>query len=150
MVSYKFERLVDIYGQEYDQLYWEGDKEVIRITIPGIPPTLNELKRMHYLEWARQKMLWGKTVGWEVKRQKVRPPEPFLKAIVTLNYYFKSRRRTDPDNNTGKFLLDGLVESGILVDDSFDHIELNIRKGGVDKHNPRVEIMIERLEEEGE
>jgi crossover junction endodeoxyribonuclease RusA len=144
---YKFERLIDIYGQEYDQLTWEGDKEVIKLIIPGIPPTLNELKRLHHQVWAREKKRWGEIVYWEVMKQRIRPSQPFSKAVVTLNYYFKSKRRTDPDNNTGKFLLDGLVESGILVDDSFDHIELNIRKGGVDKHNPRVEIMIERLEE---
>jgi crossover junction endodeoxyribonuclease RusA len=119
---------------------------VIKLTIPGIPPTLNELKRLHHQVWAREKKRWGDIVGWEIIRQRVRPSQPLSKARVTLNYYFKSKRRTDPDNNTGKFLLDGLVESGILVDDSFDHIELNIRKGGVDKHNPRVEIMIERLE----
>src|SRR5690606_40521196 len=48
-------------------------------------------------------------------------PQPFEKAICTLTYHFPDRRRRDPDNFSGKFIMDPLVAEGFLVDDSFDH-----------------------------
>lgn len=79
--------------------------------------------------------------------QKVKkPPVPFNRAVVTILYYFKDNRRHDPDNYSGKMLLDPLVKERVIVDDSFDVIELRVKKGGVDKLNPRTEIEITELE----
>ena len=71
-----------------------------------------------------------------------RPREPLKKSRVTIIYYFKDRRRRDPDNYSGKFILDGLVRSRIIEDDCFSCIDLYLR-GNVDKENPRTEILIE-------
>ena len=60
---------------------------------------------------------------------------------MTIKYYFKTRVRHDPDNYSGKFILDGLVKAGILQDDSFNNIQL-ILKASVDKEKPRTEINI--------
>ena len=49
--------------------------------------------------------------------------------------------RRDPDNYSGKFILDGLVKAGIIADDSFSNIDLRLC-GKVDKKNPRTEIEI--------
>ncbi len=76
-----------------------------------------------------------------------KPSVPFDKAVVKISYYFKDKRRHDPDNYSGKMILDPLVREGVLVDDSFDNIDLILRKGGVDKLNPRTEIEIISLEE---
>lgn len=79
--------------------------------------------------------------------QKVKKPSvPLNRAVVTISYYFKSKGRRDPDNYSGKMLLDPLVKEGVIVDDSFDAIELRIKKGGVDKLNPRTEIEITEQE----
>lgn len=79
--------------------------------------------------------------------QKVKKPSvPYARAVVKISYYFKSQGRRDPDNYAGKMILDPLVKEGVLVDDSFDNIELVLRKGGVDKLNPRTEIEITKLE----
>jgi crossover junction endodeoxyribonuclease RusA len=120
---------------------------VICITIPGIPPSINEWRNMHHYEEAKQKKKWEEIVGWEVLAQKVKPQKPIERAVTTYLYFFPSRRRHDPSNYSPKWIEDGLVKAGVLLDDSFENVDLNIRKGGVDKHNPRVEIMIERLEE---
>lgn len=119
---------------------------VIRIEVPGIPPSLNDLKRMHYHQWNRTKKEWADRIAI-VARGK-RPSQPFEKAICTLTYHFPDKRRRDPDNYSGKFILDPLVAEGFLVDDSFDHVELRHRKGEVDKRNPRVVIEIEEIEGE--
>lgn len=70
-----------------------------------------------------------------------RPPKPLERAIVNITYYFKDKRRRDPDNYSGKMLLDPLVKEGILIDDSFDVVTL-VLDGKVDKQNPRTEIEI--------
>ncbi len=95
----------------------------------------------------------GRNARWkyqEIKKQwagmiclicRPKPSQPLEKAVVTLTYYFKDKRRRDPDNYSGKMILDGLVRSGILQDDSFSNIDLVLR-GDYDKNNPRTEIEI--------
>lgn len=76
-----------------------------------------------------------------------KPKLPLERAIVNITYYFKDQRRRDPDNYSGKMLLDPLVKEGILKDDSFDVVTL-VLDGKVDKHNPRTEIEIRSIENE--
>lgn len=64
---------------------------------------------------------------------------------ITITYYFPNKRRQDCDNRTPKFYFDGLVESGLLIDDSFTHVNPLIIYGGYDKQNSRTEILIEVL-----
>lgn len=73
--------------------------------------------------------------------------ETFEKAKVTITYWFKDNRRRDPDNYCGKLIMDGLTKAGVIVDDDFDHVTLMVRKGGVDKKNPRTEIEVKEDEE---
>lgn len=128
---------------EEDGAKEKGGGEVIRIEVPGIPPSLNQLRNTHHYEWNRLKKEWAGVVSTVARP--ARPPTPFRRAIVTLIYHFRDRRRRDPDNYSGKFIMDPLVELGFLVDDSFDHIELRHRQGEVDRKNPRVVIMIEEV-----
>lgn len=116
---------------------------MIEIQVPGIPPSLNQMRNMHHFEWNRTKREWAHLISLIAQRK--RPSKPFEKAVVTLTYHFRDKRRRDPDNYSGKFLLDPLVEMGFLVDDSFDHVELRHRKGGVDRKNPRTVIRIEEV-----
>ncbi|SDX45755.1 Holliday junction resolvase RusA (prophage-encoded endonuclease) [Marininema mesophilum] len=114
---------------------------MIRIEVPGVPPSLNQMRNTHHFQWNRLKKEWAQTIFLVAARNK--PATPLDQAIVTLTYHFRDRRRRDPDNYSGKFILDPLVELGFLVDDSFDHIELRHRQGKVDSKNPRVVICIE-------
>lgn len=118
---------------------------MIRLTIPGIPPSINKWRNMHHFSEAKQKKHWEEIVGWEVLRQKVKPSQPISKSLTTYTYYFPTKHRHDPSNYSPKWIEDGLVKAGILEDDSFNNVELRISLGGVDKHNPRVEIMIEEV-----
>ena len=56
----------------------------------------------------------------------------------------RTRQRHDPDNYNGKFILDGLREAGIIEDDSFKNIELQLC-GAYDKENPRTEITVKEF-----
>lgn len=68
------------------------------------------------------------------------------KANITYKFYYGSKRRQDNDNRTPKFSNDGLVESGMLQDDDYSHLNPLIIYGDYDKHNERMEIIIERLD----
>ena len=54
--------------------------------------------------------------------------------------YYPTNRRHDVDNSVPKFILDGLVEGGMLIDDSSEHLEELHLKCLVDKEHPRTEL----------
>jgi len=100
------------------------------LSVVGIPPTLNELKRMHYLEQSRVKKRWQQLVMIECKVQKLKPVN--TPVIVTYRFHFKDNRIRDPDgySYSAKPIQDGLVRSGIISDDNFNVVnELRIAKG---------------------
>ena len=82
------------------------------ITIPGIPPSLNQWSRMHWAKAARLKKQWEQDVYFASYNTK--PKQSIRYAKVTITFYFKDRRRRDMDNYTPKFLMDGLVKAGII------------------------------------
>ena len=94
----------------------------------------------NFNEYSQEKKRWH----WLVKAalNKVgKPKKPFEKALVQITYYFKDRRSRDPDNYSGKMLLDPLVREGVLIDDSFKVVTL-VLAADYDKNNPRTEINI--------
>lgn len=70
---------------------------------------------------------------------------------ISLEYvlYPQTRRLTDISNVLSvhdKFFCDALVELGRLPEDNYLYIpEVNYRMGEVDKHDPRVEILIKEI-----
>ena len=56
--------------------------------------------------------------------------------------YYQTNRRHDADNTVPKFVLDGLVESGMIVDDDSKHITKLTLECRVDREHPRTEITI--------
>ena len=112
----------------------------MKITINAIPPSNNKyMGRMDdFKTYQGEKQKWH----WLIKAAiSEKPPKPIEKALVRITYFFPDRRRRDPDNYSGKFILDPLVREWILKDDSFAHIQLELA-AGMDKDNPRTEIFI--------
>ncbi len=64
-----------------------------------------------------------KTVEIRKTRPKIETP---FKCVVRITYFFRTKQRHDPDNYNGKFILDGLREAGIIEDDSFSNVELQL------------------------
>lgn len=111
----------------------------MKFTIPLIPPSDNKFKgRQNHWEYRELKKEWLDIV---MTICRPRPKEPFKKAVVTITYFFPTKARHDPDNYSGKFILDGLVKGGILEDDSFNNIKLHL-EGDYSKDNPRTEVEI--------
>lgn len=117
----------------------------MRIVINDIPPSNNKFmgKTYNYNVYQRYKEHWAWLIKGALSKAK-KPKKPIEKAVVSVTYYFKDKRRRDPDNYSGKMLLDPLVREGVLIDDSFDVVKL-VLDAGYDKKNPRTEIDIEEL-----
>ena len=64
------------------------------------------------------------------------------KCELSFTTYYSTHRRHDVDNSNPKFLIDGLVESGFIVDDSSDHVSKIILECAVDANRPRTEILV--------
>lgn len=110
------------------------------LTISDIPPSNNKFlgNSNSYHIYSKYKQDWHTLIKKAINNK---PKKPIKTAIVKITYYFKDKRRRDPDNYSGKMILDPLVKEGILEDDSFSHITL-ILCAGYDKNNPRTVIEI--------
>lgn len=120
-----------------------------KYVIDEIPPSNNKFMgrgsaKYQAFAYQDEKRRWEWLVRAAVGRSK--PEKPLKKAIVEITYYFKTRHRRDPDNYSGKFLLDGLVRAGVIEDDSFSNIDL-VLKGKVDRDNPKTKIEVREVEE---
>lgn len=122
--------------------------QAIKITISEIPPSNNKYmgNSHNFNAYRREKERWHWLIKAAINNAQ-KPKKPLQKAVVNITYYFKDKRRRDPDNYSGKMLLDPLVKEGILIDDSFDVVTL-VLDGQVDKNNPRTEIEIRSIENE--
>lgn len=91
---------------------------------------MNALKQ----KWKDFIVYYIKELGLENKRL-----ENFEMVFTT---YMPTKRRIDCDNTVPKFILDGLSESGFIVDDDSLHLHSLTLKAGYDKDNPRTEIEV--------
>lgn len=68
------------------------------------------------------------------------------KCEISQIVYYPNNRRHDTDNSVPKFILDGLVESGMIVDDDSQHITKLTLECKTDLQNPRTELHIKILD----
>ncbi len=112
----------------------------MKYIIDQIPPSNNRfIGRKNHWEYQRIKCNWHRLIAVKCLPKPAKTPN---KAVVTLTYYFPDHRRRDPDNYSGKMILDGLTRVGIIKDDSFHCIDL-VLKAKYDKQYPRTEIEIQ-------
>jgi len=115
------------------------------IEIDDIPPNLNEVISMTKRHWGAyysQKKKWSNAIISYCKLFKLKPMQAPIK--VTLQNIYPTNRRRDPDNIICKFLLDGIVEAGVLPDDSFKEItEIVILKPKIEKGTKKTIITLE-------
>lgn len=115
------------------------------LIITGRLPGRNEAENAARTSWAtgaNLKKTNTERVYWECKAQRLEPVKGM--AHITVTFYEKDYRR-DTDNILGglKYILDGLVNAGIIVDDGRKYVDLSVNPVMVDKKNPRIEVEIE-------
>ena len=115
----------------------------ILIVVPEIPPSLNDWKAWHHMKQHGYKQELYKHIGDLAMAFKL----PRLKyAIVTITYFFPTRKRRDIiDNYAPKFLMDALVHGGLLEDDRSDYVEVPRPIAAHDRDRSRVEILIRQV-----
>ena len=100
---------------------------------------------------------WCYRVSNVLKQQYKREVEEVVLTLPTMNkismtyyIYYPNNRVIDLDNIgsiSAKFFQDALVFYGKIIDDNYKFItEIKFEFGGVDKDNPRVDVVIKEIE----
>ena len=118
------------------------------LIIPGRLPGWNQLNTGRRWADRETKQEAMDIVGWEIKRQWIKPVAG--RAVIKITCYEANKKR-DPSNvraGAEKIILDALQKCGIIRNDNWRWLSDIPATVEYDKKNPRVEIKIE-LEESG-
>lgn len=105
----------------------------------------NEVNNLHFQTYNNLKKSFKSNIESQLKKGLV------IETPVTVTYklYKESARKSDKMNFisiTSKFLLDALVELGVIEDDNDDFIKDEIiLPTEIDRENPRVEVIIKTI-----
>jgi hypothetical protein len=99
------------------------------ITVPSHPLSANQRRRATWPQVYRAGKVFRDAVAWQARTLVVGAP-PLEHAHVVATLVYKRKPFRDPDSAviSCKELVDGLVCGGILVDDSADHMRLEVRQ----------------------
>ena len=133
--------VVERYNQYYFSQHPKAKNKAIEhswhpsINVWSIKPRIqmNALKQ----SWKNFIVWWIKDLGYENMQLE--------NVDIIYDIYHPTSRRADPDNYTPKFIHDGLVEAGFLVDDDREHLHSLTIRCHVDKSKPRTEIEVVEL-----
>ena len=73
--------------------------------------------------------------------------KPWERIQVNVKFYYKTKRKRDQDNamSSLKSFYDGIVDSGLIIDDDYEHMNRGIPSFEIDQKYPRVEFTITRI-----
>lgn len=109
------------------------------LQVPFVPPSLNEWKNWSPFKVNDFKKEMYRDVGWLKLAAKL---PKYERATVQIVYYHRTNRRRDKvDNWAPKFLMDALVNGGILVDDNSDLVDVSVSMK-FDAERPRTEVFV--------
>ena len=118
--------------------------------VPGVLPGLNEIisaakvRRGKWSAYLKMKQQYGQDLYFTIKKADLKP---MPRAFIHFEWCEKNQRR-DPDNVSAggrKFILDALVNSGVLKGDGWEQIAGFHERFIVDKFNPGVNVTLEEL-----
>lgn len=117
----------------------------MKFEIPGSLPGMNkiiEAAKSHFGAYAKMKEEHTTAITWLAKKL------PTYKRVVLVITWYEPDHRRDPDNIMAgqKFIMDGLVQAGVIPDDSQKYILGIVHRFKVDRQNPRVEVEIVDME----
>lgn len=121
--------------------------EKLKLIIDDIPPSNNLFmgNSNSYYSYNSKKKKWKNIVISSLPKKV--PEEPLTKVKVDIHYIFPDKRRRDLDNYSGKFLLDPLVEIGVIQDDNYTVLSnLNISA----EHKPKIKKTVITISEVGD
>jgi Holliday junction resolvase RusA-like endonuclease len=119
--------------------------ETQKLTILGELPDLNTIiaaSKQHWAKYHAFKKRYTDYVALVAKMQL----QPITESPVSISFdwYCKDKRKDKDNLSAGKkFILDGLIEAGILEGDGWKQISELHDTFRVDSQNPRIEITIQ-------
>ena len=114
----------------------------MRIELGHLPdPNLSPNKRLHYMRVYTAKHA-AKQESMALVLQQGRPAVPYQRAHITITWVAKDKRRRDLDNLFAqlKATLDGLVEVGLIEDDSAMHVSYTLKYERGETDNTIIEV----------
>ena len=114
----------------------------MRIELGHLPDRdLNPNSRLHYMNVYRAKAA-AKDAAIALVLQQGKPAVPYERANITVTWVAKDKRRRDFDNLFAslKATIDGLVEAGLIEDDSATHVSYTLRYEHGDTDNTIIEV----------
>lgn len=135
--------LIHEYNQYYFKKYPRRKKEPIA---RPLHESINVWTGLTPMAKNNLKQNWNEFIVWWVDKlglshKKIKEFE------IEYSLFMPTRRRADPDNFSPKFILDGFVNAGMIVDDDSLHLRKLITTIGYDKEYPRTEIKIHIIKE---
>lgn len=132
---------------DYEQYYFKQHPKAKKKPIQNpYHPSINQWMIMKRPMMNALKQRWKDFIVWLINNQGYTNLHIEQCEMIFITYY-KTNRRHDIDNSVPKFILDGFSESGFISDDDVTHLKKLTLQCGVDKNNPRTEIIIHILEE---
>lgn len=134
--------------EEYNKYYFEQHPRASRIPLEHpYHASINEWMIMRRPMMNALKQKWKAFTVWFIENQGLSNLHIEKCELHFVTYYYTNRRH-DVDNSVPKFIIDGLCESGFIIDDDHLHITKLTLECGVDIENPRTEIYVNILEGE--
>lgn len=132
---------------------WQIDSDVEHfvITLPPLPkcfsPNKRPRSRMGHILYRKAVKRYREGVIAAVAACGIQT-FPWQYVSVSVYVYFKYNRRRDEDNLVAslKTVYDGIVRSGAVKDDTKQYMKRKWPAMLIDKENPRVMVLVERLE----
>lgn len=123
------------------------DVSAQKLVIPGELKSLNEfINALKHNKYIGNSMKKSETTYCAVyARNQLKPITQAVR--VTFHWYSRDKRK-DLDNvdSARKFILDGLQEAKIIINDSRRYVaDIGKSEFRIDKQNPRVEVLIETI-----
>lgn len=111
------------------------------IVIPGELPDLNTIideSKRHWASYSTMKKENTEMVAWLAKGK-----GKFKKIDLEIIWYCKNKRKDKDNISVGqKFILDGLVQAGVIKNDGWKQIGNIDHRWAIDRDNPRVEVIL--------
>jgi hypothetical protein len=113
---------------------------IIEIELPDFNSIVKHAKK-HWSKYSQPKKGYDAFVA-DCARKQLKPIKRYP-VDFTFHWYCKDKRKDKDNIAVGKkFILDGLIKAKIIPNDNWQYVGNFSDKFYVDKHNPRVEVVI--------
>lgn len=127
---------------EYSSYYFSKHPRASKIPIPHpYHESINKWMIMKRPMMNALKQKWKDFIVWFVDKEGYSNLR-IEKCEIVFTAYYPNNRRHDVDNSCPKFIIDGMCDSGLIVDDDCLHLTKITLMCGTDIDYPRTEIDI--------